>query len=152
MAGFVRTPNNTLLPLAINDPDLEALLFPDLFPNGKGHYYDTLSDSNSIREETYSKYIKQRTLNVDSRFRLHHKWLTWSYLQLEKIQNHQNNQRIWRQQQADKIYRPPTAAQLIQRSNYSNKLKINESITTTLPTFIRTGNSYFHEKELHVIQ
>jgi len=94
MVGFVRTPNNTLLPLAINDPDLKALLFPDLFPNEKGHYYNTLFDSNSIREETYSKYIKQRTLNVDSRFKLHHKWLTWSYLQLEKIRNHQNNQRI----------------------------------------------------------
>src|ERR1043165_498835 len=154
MAGFVRTPNNTLLPLAIDDSDLEALLFPDLFPNGKGHYHDTISDSvsdsNFTCEETYSKYIKQRTLNVDSRFRLHHKWLTWSYLQLEKIRNHQNNQRIWRQQQADKIYRPPTTAQLIRKSNYSDKLIIDESITTTLPIFIHTDDSYFHEKQLHV--
>src|SRR5581483_12364797 len=38
MAGFVKTSDNTSLPLAINDPDLEALLFSDLFPNGKGHY------------------------------------------------------------------------------------------------------------------
>ena len=94
MAGFVRTPDSTLLPLAINDPDLEALSFPDLFPNGKGHYYDSLANSNLIREETFSKYIKQRVLNIDSRFRLHPKWLAWSYLQLEKIRNHQNNQRI----------------------------------------------------------
>ncbi|CAB4414016.1 unnamed protein product [Rhizophagus irregularis] len=35
MAGFVKTSDNTLSPLAINDPNLEALLFPDLFPNGK---------------------------------------------------------------------------------------------------------------------
>jgi DNA replication protein DnaC len=153
MAGFVRTPDNTLLPLATDDPDLEGLLFPDLFPNGKGYYHNIDHNSNTndiIREETYSKYIKQRTLNIDSRFRLNHKWLAWSYLQLEKMRNHQNNQRIWRQNQADRVYRPPTAAQIIQQSAYSNRPIINESITTTLPTFIRTGDTYFHEKELHV--
>src|SRR4051812_37597038 len=88
MAGFVRTPDNTLLPLSVNDSNLEPLLFSDLFPNGRGHYYDTITNnynSSAMREETYSKYIKQRVLNIDSRFRLHHKWLAWSYLQLEKI-------------------------------------------------------------------
>ena len=95
MAGFVKTSDNTLLPIAINDPNLEALLFPNLFPNGKGHYYDknnNLNTENIICEETYSKYIKQRILNIDFRFRLHHRWMAWSYLQLEKIRNHQNNQ------------------------------------------------------------
>jgi hypothetical protein len=150
MAGFVKTSDNTLLPLAINDPNLEALLFPDLFPNGKGYYHDSISNSELIRHETYSKYIKQRVLNIDSRFRLHPRWLAWSYLQLEKIRNHQNNQRIWRQNQADKIYRPPTAAELIKKSSYSDDSIIDESITTTLPTFIRTGDTYFHEKQLHV--
>ena len=85
MAGFIKTSDNTSLPLAINDPNLEVLLFPDLFPNGKGHYYDNNSNSELTRNETYSKYIKQRILNIDSRFRLHPKWPAWSYLQLEKI-------------------------------------------------------------------
>ncbi len=58
MAGFIRIPNNTLLPLAIDNSDLEALLFPNLFLNEKGHYYDILSNSNFTCEETYSKYIK----------------------------------------------------------------------------------------------
>lgn len=146
MAGFVRTPDNTSLPIAMNDPNLEALLFPDLFPNGKGYYHD----NNNNSKETYSKYIKQRVLNIDSRFRLHPRWLAWSYLHLEKIRNHQNNQRIWRQNQADKVYRPPTAAEIIRQSSYSDNLIIDESITTTLPTFIRTGDTYFHEKQLHV--
>ena len=75
MAGFVKTSNNTLLPLAINDPNLELLLFPDLFPNGKGHYYDNNNSNSEFKHETYSKYIKQRVLNIDSRFRLHPKWL-----------------------------------------------------------------------------
>jgi hypothetical protein len=95
MAGFLKTPDNTLLLLSVNDSNLELLLFPDLFPDGKGHYHDIISKNNNIiREETYSKYIKQRVLNIDSRFRLHHRWLAWSYLQLEKIRNHQNNQRL----------------------------------------------------------
>ena len=87
---------------------------------------------------------------MDPRFRLNHKWLAWSYLLLEKIQNHQNNQRLWKQRQTNRIYHPPTAAELIQRSTYTNAHIINECITTTLPTFIRTGETYFHEKELHV--
>ncbi|CAB4382134.1 unnamed protein product [Rhizophagus irregularis] len=141
MAGFVKTSDNTSLPLSINDPSLEALLFPDLFPNGKGFYNDSNDNLNTTHNETYSKYIKQRVLNIDSRFRLHHRWLAWSYLQLEKIRNHQNNQRIWRQNKADKIYSPPNAAELIKQSTYSNNLIIDESITTTLPTFIRTGET-----------
>ena len=58
MIRFIRISNNTLLSLAINNPDLEALLFPNLFLNEKGHYYDILSNSNFTCEETYSKYIK----------------------------------------------------------------------------------------------
>jgi hypothetical protein len=80
MAGFIRTPDNTLLPLSINDPNLEGLLFPDLFPNGKGYYHNmnlNFNAENITRKETYSKYIKQRVLNIDSRFRLHHKWMAW---------------------------------------------------------------------------
>ena len=73
MAGFVKTSDNTLLPIAINDPNLEALLFPDLFPNEKGYYHDSNSNSELTRHKTYSKYIKQRVLNIDSRFRLQHR-------------------------------------------------------------------------------
>ena len=58
MAGFVKTSDNTLLPIAINDPNLEALLFPDLFSDEKGHYYDSNSNSELTHHKTYSKYIK----------------------------------------------------------------------------------------------
>src|SRR5581483_8826158 len=74
----------------------------------------------------------------------------WSYLQLEKLRNHQNMTRIWRQNQADSIYRPPTAAQLITQSTYTGQNIIDETKTITLPTFIRTGDTYFHEKLLHI--
>jgi len=152
MAGFVRTRNDTSLPLSFSDPELEPLLFPDLFPNGKGHFHDKThfsSDSSTI-SETYGKYIKHRLLCCDPRFRLHPYWPSWSYLQLEKLRNHQNSMRIWRQQQSDKIYKPPTAAQLITQSVYTGERIIDETQTSTLPTFIRTGDSYFHEKLLHL--
>ncbi|PKY52928.1 hypothetical protein RhiirA4_470850 [Rhizophagus irregularis] len=43
-----------------------------------------------------------------------------------------------------------TAADLISTSVYNNRPIINENITTTLPSYIRTGNTYFKEKEFQV--
>ncbi len=39
------------------------------------------------------------------------------------------------------------AADLITNSIYSNKPIVNENITITLPSYIRTGNTYFKKKE-----
>ena len=58
--------------------------------------------------------------------------------------------RLWHQKQSDRIYRPPTASELITRSVYSGRRMIDESITTTLPSFIRIGDTYFNEKLLHI--
>ena len=38
MAGFHHNDETNSLPILINHPDLEALLFPDLFPDGHGHF------------------------------------------------------------------------------------------------------------------
>ena len=152
MAGFVQT-RNTTLPLAFDNPDLEPLLFPDLFPDGNGHFSDQIentSEDDLIKVETYGQYLKHRLLCIDPRFRLHSYWPHYSYLRLEKIRNHQNSMRLWRQKQSDKIYRSPTAAELITNSVYSGKRIINETKTITLPTFIRTGDTYFNEKLLHI--
>ncbi|CAG8490878.1 16859_t:CDS:2 [Acaulospora morrowiae] len=148
IAGFVQTSNSTKLPLSFSNPELEPLLFPDIFPDGHGHYNEIkIHNKNSI---TYGKYIKHRLLYVDSRFRLHPYWPLWSYLQLEKLRNHQNMQRIWCKKQTDTIYKPLNTAELITRSIYTGNRIIDESKTVTLPTFIRTGDSYFHEKLLHI--
>jgi len=49
------------------------------------------------------------------------------------------------------IYKSPTTAELITRSIYTGNWIIDESKTVTLPNiFIRTSDSYFHEKLLHI--
>ncbi len=53
-------------------------------------------------------------------------------------------------QDLDYIIHGLHAINLIQKSLYTDKPIINERITTTLPTFIRIGDSYFHEKEHHI--
>src|SRR6185503_11832381 len=128
MAGFVQNAKTTL-PLAFNDPELEPLLFPDLFPDSKGHYYELtkLPTDDGNRVETYGKYIKHRLLCIDPRFRLHPYWPLWSYMQLEKLRNHQNTTRLWRQKQTANACQPPTAAQFITQSVYNGRKKIDET-------------------------
>lgn len=152
MAGFVHNNDNLSLPISTYDPNLEPLLFPHLFPDGKGHYHDMkkYAQSNENRLETLGKYAKHMILLNDPRFRLDHYWPTYIYLQLEKLRHHQNTQRILHKKSVDESYRLPLAIELIQQSNYSNTYHINEDLTIPIPTFIRTGDSYFHEKELHL--
>src|SRR5262245_51586510 len=66
------------------------------------------------------------------------------------MHNHQNTMRIWRQQQSDGIYKLPSTSELLARSLYTGQQIIDETKTTTLPSFIRTGDTYFHEKLIHI--
>ncbi len=67
----------------------------------------------------------------------------------EKIRNHQNCIRILRQKNINQ-QNYLTAADLITNSVYSNKLIVNKNTITTLPSYIRTGNTYFKEKKYQV--
>uniref|UniRef100_U9URS6 Uncharacterized protein n=2 Tax=Rhizophagus irregularis TaxID=588596 RepID=U9URS6_RHIID len=154
MAGFVQDSETLRIPISTYDPNLEPLLFPDLFTDGKNHYHDLKNQSDSInntRVETYGKYIKLRLMNIDPRWRLHHYWPSWSYLQLEKLRHHQNTQRLLQQScmmnsnHADNITLP-SARELIRPSSYSSRNIIDENITIPIPTFICTGDSYFHQR------
>lgn len=84
LASSIET-NNCSIPISYNNPNLEAILFSDLFSTGKDHYED-LKTSLFLQSstKTYSKYIKLRMLCPDARFRLHWYWPHWSYLNLEK--------------------------------------------------------------------
>ena len=152
MAGFVQENENLRIPISTHDPNLEPLLFPDLFTDGRGHYHDPHDE----RTETYGKYIKLRLMNIDPRWRLHRHWPSWSYLQLEKLRHHQNTQRILRQSHLESGTRNngntnlPTARDLLRSSTYSSRNIIDENKTIPIPTFVRTGDTYFHQKELHL--
>ena len=150
MAGFINNPDEKQLPISYNDKNLEGLLFSDLFPNGKGFYNDTFNNENRQKYiDSYQKYIKYCLLSPDPRFCLHLHWPHWSYMNLEKIRNHQNHTRILRQKNINQ-QNCLTAADLITNSIYNNKPIVNENITTTLPSYIRIGNTYFKEKEYQV--
>jgi hypothetical protein len=153
MVGFLQMQNHNNVPISFAHPDLETLLFPDLFPDGHGHFKDnglTPAGHNSITHETYGKYIKNRLQGIDSRFRLHPTWPVWSYLQLEKLRNYQNSARLLRTKQAERTSLPQTAADLLRESLYTNQQIVDEDQTVPLPTFIRTGDSYFREKQYHL--
>ncbi|CAG8731368.1 20181_t:CDS:2, partial [Gigaspora rosea] len=52
MAGFIKTSDSTTLPLSFNDPELEPLLFPDLFPDdGEMFFYQQLLCTIPCRTE-----------------------------------------------------------------------------------------------------
>ena len=143
MIGFMKM-DDTLLPIRYNDPDLEATVFPDLFPTERGHYEDikeTLNVKTSI--ESYGKYIKLRMLCPDPRFRLHWYWPHWSYLNLEKRRNFQYNFRIINQKNVSRKYHP-SKADLIGKSIYTNAPIIDESKTTTMFSNLRTAAPFFH--------
>jgi len=40
IAGFITNDDINKIPIALNNPHLEPLLFPDLYPDGHGHYYE----------------------------------------------------------------------------------------------------------------
>src|SRR5581483_10815695 len=133
MAGFVQESENLRVPILTHDPNLEPLLFPDIFTDGKGHFHDTsLEQDNETCYETYGKYIKQRLMNFDPRWRLHHYWPSWSYLQLEKLRHHQNTQRLLRQAQLTNSnsnnQNLPSARALLRPSAYTPYNIIDENI------------------------
>ncbi|CAJ0651494.1 16011_t:CDS:2, partial [Entrophospora sp. SA101] len=144
IAGFIKNDDSNddsnSLPVSFDFDHLEALLFPDLFPDGHGDYKEMKSCSRNQQQriDTYGKYIKQHLLGVDSRFHLHHHWPAWSYLQLEKLRNFQNNQRIANQKNVDETHRLPTAVEIIEESAYMSGWQFSETNTSTIPSFIRT--------------
>ena len=67
---------------------------------------------------------------------------------LEKLRNFQNTARIYRQ--LNNSTHSLSAIQLLRKSHYTNEMIVDEQRSMPLPTFIRTGDSYFKEKEHHL--
>ncbi len=147
MAGFITNPEDKTLPVSYSDPNLEALIFPDLFPLGKNHFGDINNSSNRRPMiDTYGSYVRLLLGGIDPRFRLSWYWPFYTYLNLEKIRNHQNRNRILKQRSADHANHP-TLGDLLAHSAYTGRSMINETETTTIPSYIRTGDTYWRKKE-----
>ncbi|CAG8657780.1 1983_t:CDS:2, partial [Gigaspora rosea] len=56
MAGFVQEENSTRLPISTYDSNLEPLLFPDIFTDGRRHFHD-LPNIYSSNNENHGDYI-----------------------------------------------------------------------------------------------
>src|SRR5215468_9179292 len=69
-------------------------------------------------------------------------------MQVEKQRIHQNSTRLLWQRRHDNTDRPRGGA-LLQRSLYTGQSIVSEAITTSIPAFIRTGDTYFLQKEMH---
>jgi len=57
---FFQDENERQIPLRFNDPELEAILFPDLFPDGREFYGNRSNPNNTTI--AYDKYIKSRLM------------------------------------------------------------------------------------------
>ncbi|RHZ81814.1 hypothetical protein Glove_117g473 [Diversispora epigaea] len=66
ITGIQKTDDTNLIPISINDPNLEALLFPDLFPDGHGHFNEIITTKIFINLKYIQyMYIKHELLNID---------------------------------------------------------------------------------------
>lgn len=77
------------------DPNLEPLLFPWLFPYGRGHWCQpTVNEPERFYHDTLGRDVKKRLNSVISHFRDDHYWPAWSYMRIEERRIFQNSNRL----------------------------------------------------------
>ena len=72
------------------DPDVEALLFPHLYPYGKGHFHYRAQNEKGRSEYTHQMDAKQKLNSVNSSFHDDWYWPPWVYQAMEKTRINQN--------------------------------------------------------------
>jgi hypothetical protein len=77
-------------------------------------------------------------------------WPSWIYLEIESRRIFQNSQRLLKRDKIDGLQNRPSGTQLLQQSMFGNWNIINEKIASTIPAFIRTGDSYFRNAESNI--
>ena len=77
-------------------------------------------------------------------------WPSWVYLEIEGHQIFQNSQQLLKRDKIDRLQNRPSGAQLLQQSMFGDWNTVNEKITATLPAFIHTEDSYFHNAESNI--
>jgi hypothetical protein len=129
------------------DPDVEVLLFPHLYPYGRGQWIEQEVGENGRREYTQFIDVVMKLNSINPVFRRDHYWPGWAYQEMEARRIQQNNARLVNNKTRQAIDGRLPQFELLQQSQYSTQHIINEQITTVIPAFIRTGEKYYHEKE-----
>ena len=88
--------------------------------------------------------------SVISHFRDDWHWPSWIYLEIEKKRIHQNTARLLRIDRYNHIYDLPTGTDLLQQSMFGSWNMIDERVTSTIPEFVRTGDTFFHKAESNI--
>ena len=88
--------------------------------------------------------------NVIRHFHNDWHWLSWKYLEIEKQRIHQNSAHLLRMDHMNRARNLTVESDLLQQSMFGDWNNIDEHVSSTLPTFIQTGDSYFHMMEANI--
>jgi len=133
------------------DPNLEPLLFPWLFPYGRGQWRQpTINEPERFYRDTLGRDVKKRLNSVVSHFRDDHYWPAWSYMRIEERRIFQNTYRLISAQKRRQLEGRIRTSDLLAQSQYGPYPILNEEITQGIPANIRTGNTYFLQAEAKV--
>jgi len=142
------SPDQALLPtLYRSDPDVEVLAFPHLYPYGRGQWVEGTRTEQGRLQYTRHMDVKNKLNSVSSAFRDDWYWPSWAYQEIEATRIFQNTRRLIDNKTRQAVDNRLPQHQLLQQSAYGLSSIINEAITHTIPACIRTGESYFLEKE-----
>ena len=130
-----------------SDPELELMLFPVLYPWGKGQWIRRPASQRVRGKDTLMQDCRIKLNSIISHYRDDHFWPAWIYMEIEAIRLFQNNQRLISGQIKRSLDGRLPVSELLQCSAYGNWSIVNEKITTTIPRFIRTGEAFFIDAE-----
>jgi hypothetical protein len=148
-AGAVHhAPNQAVQPMLFHsDPDVEVLLFPHLYPHGRGEFVQGDKGVNGRSIYTRHMDVKKKLASINSIFRDDWYWPSWAYQEIETTRIFQNTQRLINNKTRTALDGRLPQHEILQQSSYGTVSIINEAITQTIPGSIRTGESYFLGKE-----
>jgi len=122
------------------DPDVEALLFPHLYPYRKGHFHYRAWNEKGRSEYTCQMDAKQKLNSVNSSFHDDWYWPPWVYQAMEKTRINQNAHWLVNNKTRQAIDNRLPHYQLLQQRLYGTHSIINELITNTIPACIQQGS------------
>jgi hypothetical protein len=137
--------------LAGAEAETEMLLFPILYPHGRGAYDSASHPATAPRRRyTLAEDTQLKLGSIIPHYRDDHYWPHFMYMQLEQRRIFQNHSRLVhafrRRAQTGRL----RATELLQQSQYGDGPIINEMITTTVPSSIRTGDQFFITAEAKI--